>query len=39
VQGKGELPTAQEHQLTLVTRNIKDFEDCGVPLFNAFREP
>jgi toxin FitB len=31
--------TAQEHQLTLVTRNIQDFEDCGVPLLNPFSEP
>lgn len=31
--------TAQEHQLTLVTRNVRDFEDCGVPLLNPFREP
>jgi predicted nucleic acid-binding protein len=30
--------TAQEHQLTLVTRNVKDFEDCGVPVLNPFRE-
>jgi predicted nucleic acid-binding protein len=31
--------TAQEHQLTLVTRNVKDFEDCAVPVLNPFREP
>jgi predicted nucleic acid-binding protein len=31
--------TAQEHKLTLVTRNIPDFEECGVPLLNPFREP
>lgn len=28
--------TAMQHQLTLVTRNIKDFEGCGVKLFNPF---
>lgn len=26
--------TAQVHQLTLVTRNLRDFEDCAIPLFN-----
>lgn len=31
--------TAQVHQLTLVTRNVRHFEDCGVPLLNPFREP
>jgi len=31
--------TAQEHKLTLVTRNIPDFEGCGVPLLTPFREP
>jgi toxin FitB len=31
--------TAQEHQLTLVTRNVRDFEDCGIPILNPFREP
>jgi predicted nucleic acid-binding protein len=30
--------TAQEHSLTLVTRNVRDFEDCGVHLLNPFRE-
>jgi predicted nucleic acid-binding protein len=30
--------TAQIHQLTLVTRNIRDFEGCGIPLLNPFRE-
>ena len=30
--------TAQEHQLTLVTRNVRDFEDCGVALLNPFLE-
>jgi toxin FitB len=28
--------TAIEHQLVLVTRNTKDFEGCGVRLFNPF---
>ena len=28
--------TALEHQLTLVTRNEKDFEACGVSLLNPF---
>ena len=31
--------TAQEHHLTLVTRNFKDFVDCGVSLLNPFSEP
>jgi predicted nucleic acid-binding protein len=31
--------TAQEHQLTLVTRNTQDFTDCGIALFNPFRAP
>ena len=30
--------TAQEHQLTLVTRNVRDFEECGIPVFNPFRK-
>jgi len=29
--------TAQRHQLTLATRNTRDFEGCGIPLFNPFR--
>ncbi len=29
--------TAQEHQLTVVTRNVPHFEDCGVPILNPFR--
>lgn len=29
--------TAQEHHLTLVTRNVRDFLDCGVSLLNPFR--
>lgn len=28
--------TAQAHQLTLVTRNIRDFEGCGIGLLNPF---
>ncbi|MEH2256076.1 PIN domain-containing protein [Nostoc sp.] len=28
--------TAQIHQLTLVTRNIRDFDGCGIPLLNPF---
>jgi toxin FitB len=28
--------TAQIHALTLVTRNSKDFEGCGIPLLNPF---
>lgn len=30
--------TAQEHDLTLVTRNVRDFADCGILLLNPFRE-
>ncbi len=30
--------TAQVHQLTLVTRNSKDFEGCGVGLLNPFSD-
>lgn len=30
--------TAQVHQLTLVTRNTKDFERCGIGLLNPFSE-
>jgi predicted nucleic acid-binding protein len=30
--------TAQIHQLTLVTRNTRDFEDCQIPVFNPFTE-
>lgn len=29
--------TAQFHGLTLVTRNAKDFEDCGLALLDPFR--
>ncbi len=28
--------TAQINQLTLVTRNIRDFEDCGIGLLDPF---
>jgi predicted nucleic acid-binding protein len=28
--------TAQLHQLTIVTRNTKDFDNCGVPVLNPF---
>lgn len=28
--------TAQIHALTLVTRNSRDFESCGIPLLNPF---
>jgi predicted nucleic acid-binding protein len=30
--------TAEQHQLTLVTRNLSDFEASGVRLFNPWRE-
>lgn len=30
--------TAQEHDLTLVTRNVRDFADCGILLLNPFSE-
>jgi toxin FitB len=30
--------TAQVHQLTLVTRNVRHFGDCGISLLNPFRE-
>ncbi len=30
--------TAQAHQLTLVTRNTKDFEHCGIGLLNPFSD-
>ncbi len=30
--------TALEHSLTIVTRNIRDFEGCGVALLNPFRK-
>jgi len=28
--------TAQVHGLTLVTRNARDFQNCGIPLLNPF---
>lgn len=28
--------TAQAHQLSLVTRNVRDFEGCGIPLLDPF---
>lgn len=28
--------TAQIHQLTLVTRNVSDFQNCGISLLNPF---
>jgi len=31
--------TALTHQLPLVTRNLRDFEGCGVPLLNPFATP
>ena len=31
--------TALRHDLVLVTRNTKDFEGCGIKLFNPFEEP
>jgi len=29
--------TAQEHVLTLVTRNVRHFESCGIALLNPFQ--
>ena len=29
--------TAFEHRLTLVTRDVDDFGDCGIALLNPFR--
>ena len=28
--------TAQVHALTLVTRNVRDFEHCGIPVLDPF---
>jgi predicted nucleic acid-binding protein len=28
--------TAQAHQLALATRNIRDFDGCGIPVVNPF---
>jgi predicted nucleic acid-binding protein len=30
--------TAQVHQLTLVTRNTRDFDDCGIGVLNLFSD-
>jgi predicted nucleic acid-binding protein len=30
--------TAQAHQLTLVTRNTRDFENCGIGLLDPFSD-
>ncbi len=30
--------TAQIHQHTLVTRNLRDFQGCGIAVFNPFSE-
>jgi predicted nucleic acid-binding protein len=30
--------TAQQHNLTLVTRNTRDFEGCGIGLLNPFTD-
>ena len=29
--------TAQAHQLPLATRNVRDFEGCGIPVVNPFQ--
>lgn len=31
--------TVQVHALTLVTRNVRDFDDCGVAVLNPFTLP
>lgn len=31
--------TALAHGLTLVTRNVRDFESCGINLFDPFEAP
>lgn len=31
--------TAKQHKLTLVTRNLKDFEDFGIELINPWAHP
>ena len=31
--------TAREHHLTLVTRNVRDFEGCDIPILDPFRDP
>ena len=30
--------TAAEHNLVLVTRNLRDFEGCGIPLLDPFAD-
>jgi len=30
--------TALQHHLVLVTRNTRDFQDCGIQLFNPFAQ-
>ena len=30
--------TARAHGLTVATRNVKDFERAGVPVFNPFTD-
>lgn len=30
--------TAQAHNLTLVTRNVRDFDGCGIGLLNPFAD-
>jgi len=30
--------TAYEHNLVLVTRNVRDFEDCDIQVFNPFNK-
>jgi predicted nucleic acid-binding protein len=42
VRGQGDMliaATAQVHQLTLVTRNVRHFEGCEILLFNPFTQP
>lgn len=29
--------TAQAHQLALATRNVRDFDGCGIPIVNPFQ--
>lgn len=31
--------SARIHELTVVTRNVRDFEDCGVPVLNPWQPP
>ena len=31
--------TAQEHQLIIATRNVRDFMGCGVQVVNPFEQP